>query len=205
MKIIKFIFIIFVLSIITGCFLNKEKTPIIINQNNQVNLNEIPENIIMTTLKTSKGDIKIKLFLDKAPLAVNNFVSLSKKSFYDNVKFHRVIIDFVIQAGDPQTKGQAGKDFAYDDQPNPSNLPVAGTGGPEYVFDDETTGLLFDSEGILAMANRGPNTNGSQFFITLAATPWLNGKHTIFGKVTEGMDVVKKIERGDWIQNIVIE
>ncbi len=135
---------------------------------------EIDENAQYTAvLKTTKGDITIELTAQETPVTVNNFVVLANKGFYDGTKFHRVIEEFMIQGGDP-----AGN----------------GTGGPGYTFADEITPAEFDSAGILAMANRGPNTNGSQFFITLAPTPWLNGNHTIFGRVTEGMEVVEAIE-----------
>jgi len=122
---------------------------------------------------TNHGTFKIELYEDKAPKTAGNFISLVEKGFYDGLKFHRVIEGFMIQGGCP--KGD-------------------GTGGPGYTIDDEFgEGLKHDSEGILSMANAGPDTGGSQFFITLAATPWLDGKHAIFGKVTEGMEVVRKI------------
>jgi peptidyl-prolyl cis-trans isomerase A (cyclophilin A) len=140
------------------------------------------------TIKTTAGDIGIKLFTSKAPKTVENFVGLStgKKEWtdptgkpskdvplYNGTIFHRIIPDFMIQGGDPMGTG---------------------TGGPGYQFEDEfKSSDNFDHPGILAMANAGPNTNGSQFFITVKATPWLNGRHTIFGEVTSGMDVVNKI------------
>jgi peptidyl-prolyl cis-trans isomerase A (cyclophilin A) len=143
----------------------------------------------IAVIKTSVGDITVELFPDKAPKTIENFVGLATgkkdwtdpstgktvkhKALYNGTIFHRVIPDFMIQGGDP--KGD-------------------GTGGPGYQFEDETSSSdTFDRPGILAMANAGPNTNGSQFFITLKPTPWLNGKHTIFGQVTKGMDVVDKI------------
>jgi len=131
------------------------------------------------TIKTSLGDIKVELYPDKAPKTVANFVGLAEgtktgKPFYNGVIFHRVIKDFMIQGGDPLGTGM---------------------GGPDYKFEDEIdSSLTFDAPGILAMANSGPNTNGSQFFITIVPTPWLNGKHTIFGKVISGQDIVTKIE-----------
>lgn len=133
------------------------------------------------TLVTSEGDIKIELFNATTPKTVANFVLLAKKDFYDEVKFHRVIKDFMIQTGDPLSKDA-----------DPAN---DGTGGPGYQFADEITS---DSpklvHGIVAMANSGANTNGSQFFIiTKDATPWLDGKHTPFGKVVYGLDIVDKI------------
>ena len=123
--------------------------------------------------ETSMGNFKIELFEQQAPKTVENFVKLAEKKFYDGVIFHRVIDGFMIQGGDPTGTGR---------------------GGPGYQFADEFhPQLKHSSEGILSMANAGPNTNGSQFFITLTATPHLDGKHAVFGKVVEGMDVVKKI------------
>src|SRR3989338_9514216 len=126
-------------------------------------------------LDTTKGKIKIKLFPDKTPKTVANFVKLTEKKFYDGLIFHRVIPDFMIQGGDPSGNG---------------------TGGPGYTFADEFNPTLKHSKpGILSMANAGPNTNGSQFFITAKATPWLDGHHTVFGEVVEGRDVVHVIEK----------
>lgn len=132
------------------------------------------------TLKTNLGDIKLELFDKDAPKTVANFIKLSKEGFYNGTRFHRVIKDFMIQGGDPNSK---------DD-----NWSNDGMGDPGYKFEDE-----FNSNklvrGVLAMANAGPNTNGSQFFIVTAQeTPWLDGKHTAFGRVIEGMDIVDKIE-----------
>jgi peptidyl-prolyl cis-trans isomerase A (cyclophilin A) len=143
----------------------------------------------MYVIQTSEGAITVKLWADKAPKTVANFVGLATgtkewtdpksrekkkgKSLYEGTIFHRVIPGFMVQGGDPTGTGM---------------------GGPGYQFEDETSpGDSFDRPGLLAMANAGPNTNGSQFFITVAATPWLNGRHTIFGEVTEGMDIVQKI------------
>ena len=123
--------------------------------------------------ETSMGNFKVELFEAQAPNTVGNFVKLAEKNFYDGVIFHRVIDGFMIQGGDPTGTGR---------------------GGPGYQFADEIhPQLKHTSEGILSMANAGPNTNGSQFFITLVPTPHLDGRHTVFGKVVEGMDVVKKI------------
>jgi peptidyl-prolyl cis-trans isomerase A (cyclophilin A) len=130
----------------------------------------------MSTIKmeTSKGTIKIKLYDDKTPRTAQNFKDLAKKGFYDGVIFHRVIKDFMLQGGDPTGTGR---------------------GGPGYTFKDEFhPQLKHDRPGLLSMANAGPNTNGSQFFITTVATPWLDGKHSVFGEVIEGMDVVRAIE-----------
>ena len=132
-------------------------------------------------LKTSQGDIELALTPDKAPKTVENFEKLATAGFYDNTKFHRVIKGFMIQGGDP---------FSKDD----SQMGRWGTGGPGYQFADEINSQKL-MRGTLAMANAGPNTNGSQFFIVTApATPWLDGHHTVFGKVVKGMDVVDRIE-----------
>ena len=128
------------------------------------------------TLHTSEGAIELELFPNEAPKTVENFVKLARDGFYDGVIFHRVIPDFMIQGGDPTGTG---------------------TGGPGYEFEDEFNDHRV-VRGALAMANAGPNTNGSQFFIVTAeATPWLDGKHTVFGKVTSGMDVVDRISEAD--------
>ncbi|MFA6307625.1 MAG: peptidylprolyl isomerase [Patescibacteria group bacterium] len=155
-------------------------------------------------IKTNKGDIKVALYYDKTPITVENFVKLAQEGFYDDIKFHRVIENFMIQTGDPQAKGEEGKDFVY--VPNGSALPIAGTGGPGYTFQDEFhPNLRHNITGTLSMANSGPNTNGSQFFITHVPTPWLDDKHTVFGRVLEGQDVVNSIVQGDYIKKIVIK
>ena len=151
-------------------------------KNDQTNAKSMNEKTQMVTavLKTNLGDVTLELFADKAPKTMENFVTLAEKNFYDGVQFHRVIKDFMIQGGDPNTKGQ--------------NKSIYGTGGPGYSFEDEINDVKL-VRGVLAMANAGPNTNGSQFFIVTAEeTPWLDGKHTAFGRVTAGMDVVEKIE-----------
>ena len=128
------------------------------------------------TLHTNHGPIEVELFDDDAPKTVENFLKLARDNFYDGIIFHRVIPDFMIQGGDPTGTGM---------------------GGPGYSFEDEFNDHKVE-RGALAMANAGPNTNGSQFFIVTAeATPWLDGKHTVFGKVTGGMDAVDSIERTD--------
>jgi len=128
-------------------------------------------------LETNQGNIVLKLYPDTAPKAVENFTGLVEKGYYNGIIFHRVIKDFMIQGGDPAGSGRGGKSI---------------WGVP---FEDEVSGAAkFDKPGLLAMANAGPNTNGSQFFITTVPTPWLNMKHTIFGEVAAGYDVVKKIE-----------
>lgn len=122
---------------------------------------------------TNMGSFKVELFEDKAPITTGNFIKLAQEGFYNGLVFHRVIDGFMIQGGDPNGDG---------------------TGGPGYTIKDEFhPDLRHGSEGILSMANAGPDTGGSQFFITLAETPWLDGKHSVFGKVTEGMDVVRNI------------
>ena len=133
--------------------------------------------------ETSVGNFKVELFDDKAPLTARNFVQLVQQGFYDGTKFHRVIKNFMIQGGDPLSK-------------NDSQSNMWGTGGPGYTIPDEFgEGLKHDSVGMLSMANAGPNTGGSQFFITVAPTPWLDGKHAIFGKVVQGYDIVEKISK----------
>ena len=129
------------------------------------------------TFKTEKGDFVVELYADKTPRTVNNFVFLAREGFYDGVTFHRVIKDFMAQGGDPTGTG---------------------TGGPGYTFADEfNSSLKHNGPGILSMANAGPNTNGSQFFITHLATPWLDGKHTVFGKITHGLEVLMSIPERD--------
>ena len=139
---------------------------------------------LTATFDTDRGPIKVELHADKAPLTVANFVNLAKRGFYDGLSFHRVIADFMIQGGCPEGSGR---------------------GGPGYRFEDETTNGVRHERGVLSMANAGPNTNGSQFFITHVPTPWLDGKHTVFGKVTEGLDVVDAVKQGDLITKVTIE
>lgn len=135
-------------------------------------------------IETEKGNIKMELFEDKAPLTTKNFIGLAEKGFYDGLTFHRVIRGFMIQGGDPEGDG---------------------TGGPGYTIKDEFhPSLKHDSEGILSMANAGPDTGGSQFFITEGPQPHLDGKHAVFGKVVEGMAVVKAIEQGDKMEKVTI-
>ena len=134
------------------------------------------DSITVSIIKTNMGTIEIELFADQTPKTVENFVGLAEKGYYKGVIFHRVIKDFMLQAGDPTGTGRGGASF---------------WGGK---FEDEfVSDLKHDTPGMLSMANAGPNTNGSQFFITLVATPWLDGKHTVFGKVINGMDVVYTI------------
>ena len=139
---------------------------------------------LFALFETDRGPIKIELYPDKAPLTVANFVNLAKRGFYDGLGFHRVIPDFMIQGGCPEGSGR---------------------GGPGYKFEDETGNGVGHERGVLSMANAGPNTNGSQFFITHVATPWLDGKHTVFGKVVEGLEAVDKVQQGDHIRSVRIE
>src|SRR5271167_1811189 len=137
------------------------------------------------TFQTSKGEIVCELFAKDAPKTVNNFVFLAKDKFYDGTIFHRVLADFMVQGGDPTGTGR---------------------GGPGYRFEDECKGNPNKHKvGSLSMANAGPNTNGSQFFITHVVTDWLDGKHTVFGQVLKGQDVVNKIQQGDQLKSVAIE
>ena len=138
----------------------------------------------IATIETPRGTIKLELFADKTPKTVANFEKLAKKGFYDGLTFHRVIADFMIQGGCPLGNG---------------------CGGPGYTFEDEfVPELRHDGPGTLSMANAGPNTNGSQFFITHVACPWLDGKHTVFGKVLEGQDVVDAVRQGDKMLKVTV-
>ena len=137
------------------------------------------------TVETTKGNIVLELYPRHAPKTVNNFVFLAKEGFYDGVTFHRVIENFVIQGGDPDGTGR---------------------GGPGYSFEDEVKdNPLKHEKGVISMANAGPNTNGSQFFITHSPQPHLNGRHTVFGKVVEGMETVHAIRQGDRMTKLTIE
>ena len=164
------------------------------NKNQNISTNDQKEISTMTELKkdtitvaviqTTMGTIELELFTDKAVKTAQNFVGLAETKYYNGIIFHRVINNFMIQGGDPAGTGSGGESI---------------WGKP---FEDEVkTGLKHSSEGILSMANAGPNTNGSQFFITLKATPWLDGKHTVFGKVISGMEVVKAIGKTKTNQN----
>lgn len=139
---------------------------------------------LFVTIQTDKGDIALELFGDKAPLTCANFVNLAGRDYYDGVTFHRVIADFMIQGGDPSGTGSGGPGYSFEDE-----------------FDDN---LIHSGPGILSMANAGPNTNGSQFFITHVITPWLDGAHSVFGRVTVGQDVVDAIAQFDNIIDISI-
>jgi peptidyl-prolyl cis-trans isomerase B (cyclophilin B) len=145
------------------------------------------ETVMHVTMKTNRGDIHLTLFAEETPLTTANFVNLATRGYYDGLTFHRVIADFMVQGGDPSGNG---------------------SGGPGYKFEDECTPKLkHDRPGILSMANAGPRTNGSQFFITHVATPWLDGKHTVFGAVVgpEDQKVVNGIRQGDTIEKVIVE
>lgn len=138
----------------------------------------------VANIRTNRGLIRFQLFTDEVPRTTQNFIDLANKKFYDGIKFHRVIADFMIQTGDPTGTGR---------------------GGPGYKFNDEFhPNLRHDGPGVVSMANAGPNTNGSQFFITHVATPWLDDHHSVFGKVIEGQDVVNAIRQGDVMEEVFI-
>jgi len=144
-----------------------------------------PTKQFTATIETSRGTIVCDLFAKDAPKTVNNFVFLARDKFYDGTKFHRVIENFMVQGGDPEGSGR---------------------GGPGYRFEDETRGNPNKHRvGSLSMANAGPNTNGSQFFITHVVTDWLDGKHTVFGQVKSGQNVVNAIQQGDTIKSVTIQ
>ena len=146
-----------------------------------------PKGTMRAVINTVRGKIRLNLFVDKTPLTVANFVNLAQRGYYNGLNFHRVINDFMIQGGCPRGDG---------------------TGGPGYQFKDECRDdLKHDSPGILSMANAGPGTNGGQFFITHVDTPWLDGKHTVFGKVVSKKDqeIVNVIEQGDVIHSIIVD
>ncbi|HWQ11677.1 MAG TPA: peptidylprolyl isomerase [Roseiflexaceae bacterium] len=140
-------------------------------------------------MQTTRGEIVLDLYPKHAPKTVNNFVFLAREGFYDGISFHRVITDppFVIQGGDPTGTGRGGPGYKFEDEVDPRKNP------------------LKHESGVISMANAGPNTNGSQFFITLARQPHLDGKHTVFGKVVEGMDVVNAIRQGDQMITVTAE
>lgn len=146
-----------------------------------------PAKTYRATIETNKGTIVCDLFAKEAPKTVNNFVFLAGEGFYDGTTFHRVIADFMIQGGDPEGTGRGGPGYKFGDEVDPKTNPHKHT------------------PGTLSMANAGPGTNGSQFFITHVETPWLNGKHTVFGRVASGQEVVNAIQQGDQIRKVTIE
>ena len=175
---------------LTACGTKKEEAPAADNSPKQNQLTsayaeeaygfqlEAPaEGETVAIMHTNMGDIKIKLFVNEVPRTAQNFIELAKKGYYNGIIFHRVIKDFMIQGGDPTGTGMGGESI-YGEK-----------------FEDEFDAALHNIRGALSMANAGPNTGGSQFFITLRDCPWLDGKHAVFGKVTQGMDVVRKIGR----------
>jgi peptidyl-prolyl cis-trans isomerase B (cyclophilin B) len=152
--------------------------------NNPPEMQIDPKTTYYATIETDRGDIELELYPEHAPKTVNNFVFLAQEGFYDGVFFHRVIGDFMIQGGDPTGTGR---------------------GGPGYRFEDECKGNPLKHEtGVISMANAGPNTNGSQFFITHSPQPHLDGRHTVFGKVTSGQDVVDAVRQGDVMNKVTI-
>ena len=181
-------------------FQKEEKEPVEEQKQEEKNNDEtiLPNNNMTAIIQTSLGEIKIKLLSSDAPKTVENFVKLSESGFYDGVKFHRVIKGFMIQAGDPLSKEESMKDRW-------------GTGGPDYAFEDEIHSNNKNVVGSIAMANAGPNTNGSQFFINTNDNNFLDTKHTVFGNVIEGIDIVNNIEEVATegpdrpIENVVIE
>ncbi|TDT72581.1 peptidyl-prolyl cis-trans isomerase B (cyclophilin B) [Hypnocyclicus thermotrophus] len=182
--------IIFIIIIVLAIFLvTKFLKYRVIKKLNFIDFKEVKLNKeynLKAVIKTDKGDIELKLFPNIAPITVTNFVNLATKGYYNGLKFHRVIADFMIQGGDPTGTG---------------------AGGPGYNFRDEfVEGIEFNKSGILAMANAGPNTNGSQFFITHVPTEWLNYKHTIFGEVLneDTQKIVDSISQGDIMNEVII-
>lgn len=170
---------------------------------------EKQKNIIGVNIETEKGDIKLELYKDAAPKTVENFVKLAKEGFYDNLTFHRVIEDFMIQGGDPNGDGTGGPGYSFADEINPKSLGLSDS----QIKQLETEGYTYNynlksikhEPGVISMANAGPNTNGSQFFIiTIQPQPHLDGLHTAFGRVYEGMEIVQSIKQSDIINHITI-
>ncbi len=174
----RFSFLMLIILLITGCRYSNSSDNSNNYESNKMADTTKADTSLVALIKTNMGNIEIKLFEDKTPKTVENFVGLAKKEYYNGVIFHRVIDNFMIQGGDPTGTGRGGESL---------------WGGK---FEDEIVPTLtFDKPGFVAMANAGPNTNGSQFFITTVPTPWLNGHHTIFGEVVNGMDIVNKISK----------
>ena len=174
------------------------------------------KSIIRVVIETNKGDIELELYKDIASKTVENFIKLTNEEFYNGIKFHRVVENFIIQGGDPLSKdddplndGAGGPGYTFEDEINPESLGLS----DETIKSLEAEGYIFNYNlksiphevGVISMANSGPNTNGSQFFIiTAEAQPHLNGRHTVFGKVIEGMGVVQEIEQGDIMKKVEI-
>ncbi len=172
----KNIFTLFIIMLSIGIIFAYGKLNNVNSNNSDKGYFSMSDSITVAIIKTNMGTIEVELFADQTPKTVENFVGLAEKGYYNGIIFHRVIKDFMLQAGDPTGTGSGGASF---------------WGGK---FEDEfVSDLKHDTPGMLSMANAGPNTNGSQFFITLVPTPWLDGKHTVFGKVINGMDVVYAI------------
>ncbi len=167
---------------------NDEVKNVQVDEKKEITNLETQKKIMNATLHTNKGDITIQFYTEQTPNTVANFTKLAQSGLYDKVKFHRVIKGFMIQGGDPLSKDDSMSDRW-------------GSGGPGYQFADEITSTNKNDEGTISMANAGPNTNGSQFFINVANNNFLDTKHTVFGKVTKGMDVVKMIENTKTDQN----
>lgn len=195
--IVSILFLVFVAGMIVFAVnkTEKEKIDSDININNLIEFNE---KNMKATIQTNKGNIVLELYAEQTPKTAGNFAKLAKEGFYDGTKFHRVIAGFMIQGGDPQSKDDSMKDFW-------------GTGGPGYQFEDEIVSELSNVTGTISMANAGPNTNGSQFFINVADNTFLDGKHAVFGRVLEGMDIVfaisqvEKNQRDVPIEPIILE
>lgn len=170
------LFSFLMLGLFVGCQAQEKENKTLNNKPEKDNMSEIEDSMLVAVMKTNMGTVEIELFEKQTPKTVENFVGLAKKGFYNGVIFHRVISNFMIQGGDPTGTGRGGESLwgkKFNDEFVPS--------------------LKHDVPGVLSMANAGTNTNGSQFFITLVPTPWLDGKHTVFGKVINGMDVVNAI------------
>ena len=219
-----FVFIIIAVILLAGFFLFKNKksisenvvvTPIPEETVGKTPSTDLPEKIL-AKMETDKGDIELELYPKVAPKTVLNFISLSQKGFYDGTKFHRVVDGFVIQGGDPLSKsddpkvGTGGSGYYFEDEINPESLNLP----KDAIKQLEAAGYKYDynlkslpnSVGAISMANAGPNTNGSQFFIiTEEDQPSLNGKHTVFGKVVKGMDVVRVVKQGDILKSVKIK
>jgi cyclophilin family peptidyl-prolyl cis-trans isomerase len=179
--------VILVGAVLAGCNTTTSSEPKRTTGSNEPKREEkttMAEPLPQVTIQTNKGNIVLELAEDDAPNTVANFISLAEKGYYDGLLFHRVIANFMIQGGDP--KG-------------------TGSGGPGYVIADEFSPKLHHTRGVISMANAGPNTGGSQFFITHVATPHLDGKHAVFGKVTSGMEVVDAIQQGDKMIKVAVD